>query len=250
MQKTQKPQGARESQQSHLMRTERVTQTVSEAKYTYWRSIIDIAAASGLSREEFCWKYKISLKTFRHFEGIFKRQEARGYVYHRKEEAKEGTGGQISGNDENDRTGMAGHSDVSVPDGQDVQVLSGKGLGKPKKAEGQGKPERIAGSRNTRNTDGRSRYVEIPMVEDEAGNDIHTVDTDDIGKQDSPEDQESLKSPDGMERAENLETVADNPADIPRRSVELNVGGCRIAIGEDVDEATLISILKAVSANA
>lgn len=28
-----------------------VTQTVSEAKYTYWHSIIDIAAGSGLSRE-------------------------------------------------------------------------------------------------------------------------------------------------------------------------------------------------------
>lgn len=56
-------------------------QTVNEAKYTYWHTIIEIWQASEKSKEEWCWENKIPLKTLVHYEGIFRRQNARGYVY-------------------------------------------------------------------------------------------------------------------------------------------------------------------------
>ena len=51
--------------------------TVSEAKYTYWHAIVDMANASDLSKEEWCRKNCISIKTYNHYEGVFKRQETR-----------------------------------------------------------------------------------------------------------------------------------------------------------------------------
>ena len=50
---------------------------LSKAKYTYWHSVIEIAADSGLSKEEWCRRNCVSIKTFNHFEGIFKRQNQR-----------------------------------------------------------------------------------------------------------------------------------------------------------------------------
>ena len=51
--------------------------TVSEAKYAYWRSIIALAAESGIPKAEWCRKNCISVKTFNHYQGIFRRQDAR-----------------------------------------------------------------------------------------------------------------------------------------------------------------------------
>ena len=59
-------------------------ESVSEAKYTYWHTIIDLAKASGVPKEEWCRKNCISIKTFNHYEGVFRRQEARNYSYRRK----------------------------------------------------------------------------------------------------------------------------------------------------------------------
>lgn len=50
---------------------------VSRAKYTYWKSLIAIAGDSGLPVEEWCRKNCISIKTYRHFEGVLRRQAAR-----------------------------------------------------------------------------------------------------------------------------------------------------------------------------
>ena len=52
-------------------------ETVTEAKYTYWRNVIDIATESGIEKEEWCRKNCISVKTFNHYQGVFHRQEAR-----------------------------------------------------------------------------------------------------------------------------------------------------------------------------
>lgn len=51
--------------------------TVGEAKYTYWRTMLEIASASGMEKEEWCRRNCVSIKTFQHYEGIFRRQDAR-----------------------------------------------------------------------------------------------------------------------------------------------------------------------------
>ncbi len=58
--------------------------SVSEAKYTYWHTIVDLAEASEMPKAEWCRKNCISIKTFNHYEGIFRRQEARKVSYKRK----------------------------------------------------------------------------------------------------------------------------------------------------------------------
>lgn len=55
--------------------------TVGEAKYTYWKSMMEMAASSGLSKAEWCRKNCVSIKTFNHYESIFKRQETRANSY-------------------------------------------------------------------------------------------------------------------------------------------------------------------------
>lgn len=55
--------------------------TVGEAKYTYWQSMIELANASGMGKEEWCRKNCVSIKTFNHYEGVFSRQEARRGEY-------------------------------------------------------------------------------------------------------------------------------------------------------------------------
>lgn len=192
-----------------------VTQTVSEAKYTYWHSIIDIAAESGLSREEFCQRYKIALKTFRHYEGIFQRQKARGYVYNRK----------IEGNDPIDPSGES----ASPNDGTQGDSASETGKAENQKKGGAkvqaGKP------------DDRSRYVEIPMV----GDDMDVVDAVDMKPLTESGSQSLTMSPTGD---------AEGGCSMNRESMVLDVGGCRIVIGDKVNESTLLSIIKAVNANA
>ena len=61
-------------------------QTVNEARYTFWHTVVEIWQASGKQKDEWCWENKISLKTFVHYEGIFRRQKARGYNYRKPEE--------------------------------------------------------------------------------------------------------------------------------------------------------------------
>ena len=51
--------------------------TVGEAKYTYWRTMLEIASASGMEKEEWCRRNCVSIKTFQHYEGIIRRQDAR-----------------------------------------------------------------------------------------------------------------------------------------------------------------------------
>ena len=55
--------------------------TVNEARYIFWHTVIDLWQASGQPKDEWCWKNKVPLKTFVHYESIFRRQKARGYVY-------------------------------------------------------------------------------------------------------------------------------------------------------------------------
>ena len=54
---------------------------VSRAKYTYWHTIIDLAKASGMPEEDWCRSNCISFRTYRHYDGIFRRQEGRKYFY-------------------------------------------------------------------------------------------------------------------------------------------------------------------------
>lgn len=171
-------------------------QTVSEAKYTYWHSIIDIAASSGLSKEEWCRKYKIALKTFNHYEGIFKRQEARGYVY--------GGTDQSSGSDVDAEPVLA--ENVAERDRDKEATAAGKSMK-------QEEPKRVKGREE-------SIYVEIPMPEEAV---------------------ESWAVGDG---AEDRNNTAD------QGQLVIQVGSCRLSIGEGVKEETLRMVLKAVGGNA
>ena len=57
------------------------SRTVSEARYAYWRTIVDLAKESGIPKVEWCRSNCISIKTFNHYEGIFERQERRTSYY-------------------------------------------------------------------------------------------------------------------------------------------------------------------------
>ena len=50
---------------------------MNEAKYRYWKEIIGIAKNSGIEKEAWCRQNCISIKTFNHYEGIFRRKAAR-----------------------------------------------------------------------------------------------------------------------------------------------------------------------------
>ena len=182
-------------------------QTVNEARYTYWHSIVDIATRSGLSREEFCRKYKISLKTFIHYEGIFQRQKERGYVYHRCDSA-----------------GLASESEDKVDDA----------------AENAEDDKPLRGGKTEGTTCERSRYVEIPMTE---GNTDASDDTQNSSKADTEVSIENSSSDQG----DGDQVEADNKE---RESIVVDMGGCRISIGNRVKESTILAVLKAVSENA
>jgi len=59
--------------------------SVNEARYTFWQTILDLAKASGMPKAEWCRKNCISIKTFNHYEGIFRRKEARKAFYNKEE---------------------------------------------------------------------------------------------------------------------------------------------------------------------
>ena len=42
--------------------------TVGEAKYAYWRTMLEIVSASGMEKEEWCRRNCVSIKTFQHYE--------------------------------------------------------------------------------------------------------------------------------------------------------------------------------------
>lgn len=60
--------------------------SVNEARYTFWHTIVDLAQDSGMPKAEWCRKNCISIKTFNHYEGIFRRQEERKNSYCKEEE--------------------------------------------------------------------------------------------------------------------------------------------------------------------
>ena len=175
-------------------------QTVSEARYTYWHSIVDIATNSGLSKEEWCRKYKIAIKTFNHYEGIFQRQEAKGYVYG-------GMGQELV----NGTQVEAEAKDAAAPEQNIKEDVEQSEIG----TNGE---NRIIRSREKKEPEVKeSIYVEIPMPEDEET------------------EQESKTSSVSQEK--------EDP-------VIIQIGACRLCIGEGVKEETLRMVLKVVSQDA
>ena len=81
-------------------------QTVNEARYTFWHTVIDLWQASDKPKDEWCWENKLPLKTFVHYEGIFRRQKARGYVY-----------GKMNRMDSNKEPLEQGRTDVPIDNG-------------------------------------------------------------------------------------------------------------------------------------
>ena len=186
-------------------------QTVSEAKYTYWKSIIDIAAESGLSKEEFCSKYKIAIKTFNHYEGVFQRQRERGYIYQKQEKDEEAiplsNKGRVS---EGKRRKSLGAEYVEIPlDDGNVESTQ-------KKREGSGRDM----------SDGCIKRVRV-------------------------NDPEPVKRSQTKRKAGAEEIDRDGkPLAIPRDKIILNIGDCQLTIGEDIPVPTLLAILKAVGTDA
>ena len=101
-------------------------QTVNEARYTFWHTVIDLWQASDKPKDEWCWENKLPLKTFVHYEGIFRRQKARGYVYGKmdrmdsnKEPLEQGRTGipvkDDSGNSDRPQKSSAASAYVEIP---------------------------------------------------------------------------------------------------------------------------------------
>lgn len=58
---------------------------VSKAKHEYWKQIICLAEESGVDKETWCRKNGIPIKTFNHYQGVFKRHGAGGVASEIKE---------------------------------------------------------------------------------------------------------------------------------------------------------------------
>ncbi len=136
--------------------------SVSEAKYTYWHTIVDLAEASEMPKAEWCRKNCISIKTFNHYEGIFRRQEARKASYN-----KEDSDGKLIGDvDGTDKSASLRTSNYRQADGSEESVISVSNEADTTDQDGELTDAKgymnLPDSGETTGED-KARYFEVPM---------------------------------------------------------------------------------------
>lgn len=190
-------------------------ESVSEAKYTYWHTIIVLAKASGVPKEEWCRKNCISIKTFNHYEGVFRRQEARNYSYRRKDAAS-----SISGFEET--------------------VTSSGNRGTTEENVGTEKPDVQMGTN-------KARYFEVPMPGSEELSFIESGEKEEKAKSTDVVMPEQAAN----EQDVNYESSGAYKNNVSEKdTVTIEAGGFRLTLTGGVNEETLRNIFRAVRFNA
>lgn len=229
--------------------------TVSEARYAYWRTIVDLAKESGIPKVEWCRSNCISIKTFNHYEGIFERQERRT-SYYKGSHSQIGIGrDEVSVEETNEESTVA--TDDNQGQEEDQEVLAEEAVHDSVHDNVPEQGKRIG-------TD-PERYFEIPFSEDhyyigedsngirkawrfeengagsgndtEAETETHPVTDTDPGNGNKSAGMGSgvMSHSSGTETSEGLTIEAD---------------GFKLTIGANVSEESLRNILKVVKGNA
>ena len=213
--------------------------TVSEAKYVYWRSIIALAIESGMPKEEWCKKNCISVKTFNHYQGIFRRQDARrtsgsGTEMNSHHLAQEDslvsdtedirTDASETADESMDEFGQVGEDLMEEEDsdsscGDDMASVENEGLSLEKERKGEA-------------VDSESRFFEIPM----SSNSQMVV------------EEITLPDEEKTERLPRLSVIIDNVSS--GDGLILEVGGFKLHIHDGVTEETLRTVWKVVGGGA
>ena len=241
--------------------------TVSEARYAFWRTIVDLAKESGIPKAEWCRSNCISLKTFNHYEGIFERQARRTSYYKgsrsqswmgRGEASVVETDGE-STTATDDCQGRAGDQEVSAV--ESVQDATGNNPLEQTKRIGTD-PERyfeipLSGERyfigeDSTGTRKVERYEETENdsgaeAENEAGADSEA----NVGvgtKSDSVADTEATTG-NGSANAE-FEVMSHSSRAETAEGITIEADGFKLTIGANVSVESLGNILKAVKGNA
>ena len=262
--------------------------SVSEAKYTFWHTIVALADASGMPKEEWCRKNCISLKTFKHYEGIFRRQEARKETYY-----KEGAAGRVAGASlerlKRADTGTSSEGQIERV-GQPADEVEGAEtddtspvafLDKPSETDGLNAGNesveliKSADSAKSTETSGadKGRYFEVPMSDrnqrkGEGGQNKgqkSKASAPVVAEPDNPETMEPSieEEADRAVAARQTErtgqeghheimshTAGVSDEGSARDAITIEADGFKLVIGSDVGEEALRNILKAVQGNA
>ena len=236
-----------------------------------------------MDKDVWCRKNCISIKTFRHYEGIFQRQSARGYVY----EPMDGTCSEIHGDEEKEKgeekeTECAGKCRESQGFQEEQETLKKKGgsqfvevpigdifgLGDSGDAvleivhdEGRNTDTRIGSSGKLQIQEAnvqRDPGGDLSDRQQEEGVSEKKFEKDDV-RQDVSAEKKKVKKRKaevtGTERTNTRNEQAANEKGKPElpepsNEISIQVGNCRLTVDGGVQEETLRMIIKAVAANA
>ena len=236
-----------------------------------------------MDKDVWCRKNCISIKTFRHYEGIFQRQSARGYVY----EPMDGTCSEIHGDEEKEKgeereTGGADKCTESQGfqeeqgtlknegDSQFVEVPIGDIFGSGD--FGDAVLEIVHDEvRNADTRTGRLRGLQMQEAnvqrnpgsdpndkQQEEGVSEKTFEKDDVHQEVSAEKRKVKKRKAEVTKTERTNTRNVQAANEKGRlksqessnEISIQAGNCRLTVDGGVQEETLRMIIKAVAANA
>lgn len=228
--------------------------SVNEARYTFWHTIVDLEKASGLPKAEWCRKNCISIRTFNHYEGIFKRQEVREALHYKEEEDKQYS--EV----ENTINELNGVEEIFTKDFVDASTDS---TNKKKHRELSGC--KSVESKNTveeMGSTGKSRYFEVPKPG--RAEPVSSIMESKIAaregiKSELPSKVSSSTDRQGkLERSGNLagtirekdENMSCSFGAVPTDAITIEANGFRVVVGNGIGGADLEKILKAVQDNA
>lgn len=234
--------------------------SVKEARNRFWHTIVELANTSGMPKAEWCRKNCISMKTFSHYEGIFRRQEARKAAYN-KAEVDDGTAkdspesfkkihAETSGSERTGKTEQIAE-ELEEPATDDTSMMKVIDTSSEESGLKTGiEPDQPAGSAESEKSNEsagveKGRYFEVPI----SGRSGFLPIEKEAGKQ---KKSRKLKTaalaeaePNKPERAESF--IEEGTA---KDTITIEADGIRLVIGSDVGEETLRNILKAVQKHA
>ena len=231
------------------------SRTVNEARYAYWRTIVDLAKESGIPKVEWCRSNCISIKTFNHYEGIFERQERRT-SYYKGSHSQIGTGrDEVSAAETDEGSAITVANNQGRAEDQEVTVAEAVQDSAHDNITEQGK--RIG-------TD-PERYFEIPFSEGhyyigEDSNGIRKVERFEENGADSGNDTEveteahpvTDTDPGNGNKSVGMGSgvMSHSSGTETSEGLTIEADGFKLTIGANVSEESLRNILKMVKGNA
>ena len=221
--------------------------TVSEAKYAYWHTIVDLCNKSGIPKVEWCRSNCISIKTFNHYEGIFERQERRSSYYKGSYSQTKIREKEVATTQSNEEVKTPKEDRVEQPE-QNLEVSIVETV--------QATADDSASDPSMRIGRDPERYFEIPM-----SGDHYYIGRDSDGNRKVERYTETEAEADAVidTEVEPIETeplsagpevMPHSPGTDTSEGITIEADGFKLTIGTNVSEESLRNILKVVQGNA